>query len=227
VGYGSAKRVRTVSLNKESTAVNLAAIKNAGRPRDETRDTAILEATIAVLKDVGYDRLTIDAVAAKARASKATVYRRWPNKAALVVEAMGSLKPVSEPGGEPPCLFPDTGSLRGDLMAGMQSMCAKLSTEEGKLRAAIMTAQGRDPELAAAMRGATEDKRQSCQTVVDRAISRGELTSTKGVDAFVEVIPALMYNRLLITGEPFDDAFITQTIDDIALPLLARDVQRQ
>ena len=68
--------------------MNLAAIKTVGRPRDETREAAILEATLAVLSDVGYDRLTIDAVATKAKASKATVYRRWPNKAALVVDAL-------------------------------------------------------------------------------------------------------------------------------------------
>src|SRR6266436_5948028 len=73
-------------------AVNLAATKIIGRPRDETRDAAILEATIAVLSDVGYDRLTIDAVATKAKASKATVYRRWQNKAGLVVDALATLK---------------------------------------------------------------------------------------------------------------------------------------
>jgi AcrR family transcriptional regulator len=206
--------------------VNLAAIKSAGRPRDESRDTAILAATLAVLTEVGYDRLTIDAVALKAKASKATVYRRWPNKAALVVEAMSTLKPAHEPGAEAPCLFPDTGSLRGDLIAGLEKISAKLSTDEGKLMAAVMTAQTRDPELAVAMRGGTEDKRRSCRTVVDRAIARGELTSTTGVDAFVEVVPALMYNRLLVTGEPFDDAFITQVVDDIALPLLQRDEER-
>lgn len=206
--------------------MNIAAIKNVGRPRDETRDTAILDATIAVLSEVGYDRLTIDAVAAKAKASKATVYRRWPNKAALVVEAMGTLKPAVEPDGTASCLFPDTGSLRGDLIAGLGAIAAKLSTDEGKLMVAVVTAQVRDPELAAAMHDATDDKRASCQTVVDRAIERGELTSTRGVDAFVEVVPALMYNRLLITGEPFDDAFITQVVDDIALPLLTRDEAR-
>jgi AcrR family transcriptional regulator len=203
--------------------MNLAAIKTAGRPRDDTRDAVILEATTAVLKDVGYDRLTIDAVAARAKASKATVYRRWPNKAALVVEAIGTLKPALEPGAEPLCLFPDTGSLRGDLIAGLQAIATRLSTDEGKLMAAVMTAQARDPELAAAMRGTTQDKQRSCQTVVDRAVARGELTSTRGVKAFVEVVPALMYNRLLITGEPFDDAFVIEVVDDIALPLLLRD----
>ena len=203
--------------------MNLAAIKTVGRPRDESRDAAILAATLDVLGEVGYDRLTIDAVATRAKASKATVYRRWPNKAALIVDAMATLKPAHEPGMAPPCLFPDTGSLRGDLLAGLRKISTKLSTDEGKLMAAVMTAQARDPELAAALRGTTQSKRESCETVVERAIERGELTSTIGVNAFCEVVPAMMYNRLLVSGEPFDDAFINQVVDDIALPLLHRN----
>jgi AcrR family transcriptional regulator len=207
--------------------VNLAATKIIGRPRDETRDAAILEATIAVLSDVGYDRLTIDAVATKAKASKATVYRRWANKAALVVDALGTLKPAPAPGEELPCIFPDTGSLRGDLIAGLQKIAAKLSTDEGKLMAAVMTAAARDPELAEAMRGNHEQKRQSCQTVVDRAVARAELASNAGAATLAEVCPALMYNRLLIVGEPFDDAFLAHIVDDIALPLLNYEAGQQ
>jgi AcrR family transcriptional regulator len=202
--------------------VSITAVKTAGRPRDDSRDAAILAATIEVLQEVGYDRLTIEAVATKAKASKATVYRRWSNKAALVVEAMSTLKPVNDADGQPMCLFPDTGSLRGDLLAGLQAIATNLSTEEGKLMRAVMTAQLRDPELAAAMRDSTADKERSCQMVVDRAIDRGELSSTAGVRAFVEVVPALLYNRLLVTGEPFDQDFINHVVDDVAFPLLMR-----
>ena len=205
--------------------VNLTASKIIGRPRDETRDAAILEATIAVLSDVGYDRLTIDAVAAKAKASKATVYRRWQNKAALVVDAMAMLKPKPAAGEEAPCIFPDTGTLRGDLLAGLRKIGDKLSTDDGKLMAAVMTAAARDPELAAAMRTTHEEKRRSCQIVVDRAVSRGELDSPSGADTLHEVVPALMYNRLLVVGEPFDEAFITRVVDEIALPLLAHNAK--
>jgi len=201
--------------------VNLAAIK-PGRPRDASRDAVILEATLAVLKSVGYDRLTIDAVASRARASKATVYRRWPNKAALVVDAMASLKPPTVDD-EPACLFPDTGSLRGDLMSGLRAIFRQLNTDEGKLMIAIMTAQAHDPELAAAMRANTKEKEDSCRIVVGRAIQRGELVSEKGVNAFVEVLPALLYNKLLITGGTVDDDYLAHLIDDIALPLLTRD----
>jgi AcrR family transcriptional regulator len=202
--------------------MNLAAIKNVGRPRDDSRDAVILKATLEVLGEVGYDRLTIDAVAAKAKASKATVYRRWDGKAALVVDAMQTINPMkANPQGQPVCHWPDTGSLRGDLVAGCRNFVERLNSEEGRLMVAVMTAQAHDPELATAMRAATyDDKRRSCRVLADRAIARGELTSTAGADTFVEVLPAIMFNRLLITGQPFDDEFITHVVDDIALPLL-------
>jgi AcrR family transcriptional regulator len=200
--------------------MNLSAVKNVGRPRDETRDAAILTATLEVLADVGYDRLTIDAVAAKAKASKATVYRRWPDKNALVVEAIQTLHQPQ--GSEPVCLWPDTGSLRGDLVAAVRHFMDRLNSDEGRLTMAVMTAQARDPELARVIKQATyDDKRRSCRMLADRAIARGELTDAAGADTFVEVLPAIMFNRLLI-NEPFDEAFLNHVVDDIALPLLGR-----
>jgi len=201
------------------------AATRAGRPRDETREAAILAATLQVLAEVGYDRLTIDAVATAARASKATVYRRWPSKAPLVVDAMQTLKPKPPEGTtEAPCYWPDTGSLRGDLVAGVQAFVDRLNSDEGKLTAAVISAQMRDPELAQAMRAATyDDKRRSCRILADRAIARGELTSPAGADTFVEVLPAIMFNRLLLSGQPLDETFVTHVVDDIAMPLLTRD----
>src|SRR3954451_7303832 len=113
--------------------MNLSAVKNVGRPRDETRDAVILTATLQVLAEVGYDRLTIDAVATKAKASKATVYRRWTGKATLVVDAIQTLKPKPAGDGEVPCYWPDTGSLRGDLIEGVRHFVERLSTAEGQL----------------------------------------------------------------------------------------------
>jgi AcrR family transcriptional regulator len=206
--------------------MNVAAVRNLGRPRDEARDTAILEATLEVLGQVGYDRLTIDAVALKAKASKATVYRRWPGKAQLVVDAIQAMKNKSHAEGEHEA-WPDTGTLRSDLIAGCSQFVEKLNSDEGKLLVAVMTAQAHDPELAAAMRDATsEDKARYCRMVADRAIARGELTTDAGVDTFTEVLPALMFNRLLLTDQPFDDAFVTHVVDDIALPLLGHHTAR-
>jgi AcrR family transcriptional regulator len=191
-----------------------------GRPRDESRDAAILEATREVLGEVGYDLLTIEAVAARAKASKATVYRRWPGKAELVVAAIKENGPQPGPDGAPPCYWPDTGSLRGDLLAGARAFVERLTSEEGALLCAVMTAQLRDPELAAVKAASYDDKRHSCRLLAERAVARGELTSTAGVDTFVEVLPAVMFNRLLLSGEPLDEAFVQHVVDDIALPLL-------
>jgi len=198
--------------------------KPAGRRRDESRDAAILDATVEVLAEVGYDLLTIDAVAARAKASKATVYRRWDNKAGLVVDAIQRMKAAKPAVDSPQCYWPDTGSLRDDLVAGVSAFVERLNSDEAKVLAAVVTAQMRDPELATAMREATyDDKRRSCRVLADRAIARGELTTPAGADTFVEVLPAILFNRLLITGEPLDDAFITHVVDDIALPLLTRN----
>jgi AcrR family transcriptional regulator len=192
-----------------------------GRPRDESRDAAILAATLEVLGEVGYDLLTIEAVATRAKASKATVYRRWSGKAALVVEAIKSTGPQAGPDGQPPCYWPDTGSLREDLLAGAREFVARLNSEQGELLCSVMTAQLRDPELAATMRATSyEDKRRSCRLLAERAIARGELTSTAGVDTFVEVLPAMMFNRLLLSGQPLDEEFVVHVVDDVALPLL-------
>src|SRR5471030_1961694 len=82
---------------------------HGGRPLDASRDVALREAALKLLAEIGYDRLTIDSVAARARASKTTIYRRWSGKAELVVDALNCLK------GSPP--VPDTGTLAGDLAA--------------------------------------------------------------------------------------------------------------
>ena len=192
-----------------------------GRPRDESRDAAILAATLEVLGEVGYDLLTIEAVATRAQASKATVYRRWDGKATLVVDAIKSTGPQAGPDGDAPCYWPDTGSLREDLLAGARAFVQRLTSEEGALLCAVMTAQLRDPELAAAMRAKSfEDKLRSCRLLAERAIARGELSSTAGVDTFVEVLPAMMFNRLLLSGQPLDEEFVVHVVDDVALPLL-------
>src|ERR671937_591346 len=84
--------------------------------RGAARETAILQATLELLAESGYDQLTIDAVAARARCSKATIYRRWPDKAALVVTA------VRRHAGQPAAAAPETGSLRSDLLAALAAM---------------------------------------------------------------------------------------------------------
>ncbi|HVU74197.1 MAG TPA: TetR/AcrR family transcriptional regulator [Mycobacteriales bacterium] len=192
----------------------------AGRPRDASRDAALLQATLDLLVEVGYDRLTIDAVAARVKASKATVYRRWPNKAALVVDAVHALhqaKDEAEGGNQ---IFPDTGSLREDLLAGARGFVQKLTGEDGRLIAAVMTASMRDPELAAAMRAGTDDKAVMCAAPLDRALARGELATACAPSVLGEVVQSVFMFRFLVSGEPLDEEFVVHVVDDIVLPLL-------
>src|SRR5689334_11946810 len=98
-------------MDATSTAIR-SARRARGRSRDDSRDPQILQATAQLLAEVGYDRLTMDAVAARAHAGKATLYRRWSSKGELVVDALGCAAH-----GETPEAAPDTGSLRGDLEA--------------------------------------------------------------------------------------------------------------
>src|SRR5436190_9302367 len=111
------------------------------RPRVEgDREQEILDAALEVLGEVGYDRLTMDAVAQRAKASKATLYRRWNSKATLVVDALASQKTT------PP--VPDTGDLRTDLLAAFCGMGGLTDHETTSMFGAVMTALSTDPEFA-------------------------------------------------------------------------------
>src|ERR1700677_2004443 len=110
-----------------------------GRQLDATRDAALREAALELLAEIGYDRLSIDAVAARARASKMTIYRRWSGKAELVVDALRCLKK--------PRPMPDTGSLRGDLTAMAGSSESPDARFDAKLVLGMVSALARNPEL--------------------------------------------------------------------------------
>ena len=97
-----------------------------GRPRDADREDAILAATRALVAEIGYERLTIEAVAARARASKATIYRRWPGKAELVAEALRCRPQATR-------VMPDTGDLREDVVQGILAFVTDLTEEDAGL----------------------------------------------------------------------------------------------
>jgi AcrR family transcriptional regulator len=188
-----------------------------GRPRDEARHQAILEAAIELVAEVGYDRMSMDAIAARARASKATIYRRWPGKAELVVEAVRS---CGTHDGED--LIADHGSLRSDLHALLGHMRTGLEGKDGHLMFGLALAARSDPELGRVLREQLfEEKAQVAVAIVDRAAARRELTADPAVGARLldEVAPAVMILRQL-GGAALDDAFLDHVTDDILLPLL-------
>ena len=181
-------------------------------PRAEAREQAILDAALELVMEVGYDRLSMDALAERAHAGKATIYRRWSGKAEVVVEAIRRRKS----GGDS---VPDTGSLRGDLLEALGHMCISLDGDES-LVAGVMSAMRSDPELSALMRAKVMEGENPVDTVVARAVARGELPPGTTAELVNEVAPSVVLQRLVFRGEPLDEAFTAHLVDDIVLPLL-------
>jgi AcrR family transcriptional regulator len=180
------------------------------------RDVAICDATLELLLEVGYDRMSMDAVAARARASKATIYRRWPGKQELVLDAVRSRGPgltVPE----------DTGTLRGDLVATYRSALAGGAATDADLVAGVLRAMRTAPDLADCVRSqVVESKCQVSRTIVARAVARGELAEETDPLILHEVASALWFHRVLVVGADVDDEFIAHVVDDVLIPLLDR-----
>jgi AcrR family transcriptional regulator len=185
------------------------------RRLDGERQQAILRATYELLGEAGYQGLRVDAVAARARASKATLYRHWPTKAALVADAVRVCKRAQE-------AAPDTGSLRGDLVAWFSIICETMSGEEGPIMAGLFTAMHNDPELAAELRSMRSSKTPIAAAICARAEQRGELRPGYDAGLIDEIVPGQIFMRSFGLGGPLDAQFIDHVADDIIIPLLKR-----
>jgi AcrR family transcriptional regulator len=184
------------------------------RPRIEgDREGEILDATVDLLSTVGYDRLTMDAVASAAKASKATLYRRWTSKAQLVVDALTRAKGAPNPD------FVDTGSLREDLIA---LACHKGGLTDDKpvaILASVITALHSDQEFAAEFHERFLKPRiQPTREIFARAQQRGEIPPGVDIDLMTPVLPAVILHRAFIMRLPIDEATAIQIIDEIVVP---------
>jgi AcrR family transcriptional regulator len=187
----------------------------AGPGRGPARESAICTAALELLAEVGYDQMSMDAVAGRARASKATIYRRWPGKRELVVHAIRCRGPQD-------LELPDTGSLRGDIIATLRMVQDGIGAQDVALLAGVLRAMRAAPEIAEPLRKQMlDEKREIGRTIVRRAIERGELGPAADPEMFQEVAPALMFFRVLVTGEPIDEDFLAHAADDVLIPLLA------
>lgn len=186
-----------------------------GRKRDLTRDPEILEATLEVLAETGYDGMTIDMVAARAKAGKATVYRRWASKGELVIDAVACMKSADIDFDK----LPDTGTLRGDLVAMIKPHSIEDSARKLKVMAGLVSLLTRQPELADAARAAVIEPRAKVNRVfLNRAIERGEVPRDVNVELLSQVGGAMATHRTLMLGLPVDRAFILSIIDRVILP---------
>ncbi|MFC3686730.1 TetR/AcrR family transcriptional regulator [Aquipuribacter hungaricus] len=188
-----------------------------GRPRDPGRDAAILDAAVDVLAEVGYAALTMDAVALRARAGKATVYRRWASKDELVLDAVRRLEHQQVPV-DP---LPDTGSLRGDLLALFRPEPAEETARRDRAAAGLVSVLSHRPELAgAAHRSLVGPWAHAHRTVMARAVARGEVDPGADVGILAQVLPTMAAYRALVQRAPFDEAFLLAVVDGVLLPAL-------
>ena len=186
---------------------------SGGRPMDPARDDALRRAAVELIAEIGYDRMTIEAVASRARAGKATVYRRWPSKADLVIDAFVNDTLL---GGAP-----DTGSLRGDVVALSQRMWGDEGrVNRARVMAGVVSAMLAHPELRQAMASYSRPPQALVDEVIGRAVERGEIAPPADMDVVGTIIPGMCMFRLAMTGEPPTPEFVETVVDRVLLPVL-------
>jgi len=206
---------RIVCLRSEMTQLDQS---SAERSVSEAKAGVIFDATIALLDEIGYDRLTVDGIAARAGVGKATIYRWWSGKADVVLAAMGDRR-VHSP------IEADTGSLRGDLKAAVNDLIG-LARAEGAVILGIGTSMSQQPGLADAIQKHVLDvELLRFQGIAERARARKEIRGDVA-EIVCEVAPSMVFGRVLHTGAPLDDAFVDALIDDVLLPLFKSSGRR-
>lgn len=184
--------------------------------RGEARERAILSAVVELLGEAGYEAMTMDAVAARAHASKTTIYRRWPGKPELVKAAVDGYVAGRLP------VSADTGSLRGDLMAVMRAMGGHLTDEFLAMMSGLVHAMRSDPELTGVLRSHLADDYSAALPIIRRAAGRGEVPSgSEETLARIahELIEAQLFRQMALGGS-FSEEFSRHVVDDLVRPAL-------
>jgi AcrR family transcriptional regulator len=176
-----------------------------GRPRNEACTTDILTATLDLVAEVGIAALTVDAVAARAGVGKATIYRRWSSKEALMLDAWASCVRPPE--------VPDTGSLADDLRALLGRFDSPLQDRDLQRVFPQMIAAARvKPEVADQYREFIAQRRIPMRTVLERAAARGEIDGAADLGVVHDLLVAPLLYRWLISDEPIDAEVIDGVI---------------
>jgi AcrR family transcriptional regulator len=180
-----------------------------GRPRSEKARKAIMDAAADLLIARGLSAVSMDAVAEQAGVSKATIYRWWPTKESLALDALFTEWSAVEPGAR------DTGTLRGDLLALLRPW-ARLATSKpyGRVIAALITQAQTDPAFAAEyLQRFVEPRRDQARAIFRRAIDRGEIPPDTKIEVALDLLYGPIYHRLLHGHAPLNDRFVRDVVD--------------
>jgi len=190
-----------------------------GRPRSEKAHKAILDAAAELLLARGLAAVSMDAVAERAGVSKATIYRWWPSKETLALDALYTEWAAARP------FARDTGSLRGDLLVLLRPWARLASGRPwGRVLAALLTEAQTDPVFAAEYRQrVVEPRRDQARAVFRRAIDREEVPADTDVEVALDLIYGPLYHRLLHGHAPLNDRFVREIVDMALNGILGRE----
>jgi AcrR family transcriptional regulator len=177
---------------------------------------AITQAFFEELAEVGYGRMSVDSIVRRAGVGKAAVYRRWASKDAMAVALISEVALSGAP-------LPDTGSLRGDLLALLTGLHKGMRHPlASRIIPAVVAEAGHDPELERMLRDTVEaSRRASGEHIVHRAVARGELPNDCDTDLALDLMIAPLYWRLLVRKRDLDAAGIERLADSLAAALAA------
>ncbi|MEI9907591.1 MAG: TetR/AcrR family transcriptional regulator [Actinomycetota bacterium] len=185
-----------------------------GRPRDNSRNTVIENAAIELLKEVGYERVSIESISQRAGVSKATIYRRWCSKAELITDAVHHYAFCKT-------AAIDTGSLRGDLIEVISEKVKMMKSADGQLLAGLMAASNSDCDLSDVLTSRMAQGASSAYSAIfSRAVERGEITKNAKPEKIFELIPAVVGFRVFMTQQSISRKFIENFVDDVLFPVL-------
>lgn len=186
--------------------------------RGERARARVLRAALEVLAERGLPGFTMEAIALRAGASKTTVYRRWPSRSALLVDAMNQAFPPLE--------TPTTGDLRGDVLALMSAFEALLASRPfPRLLAAVIDAAERDASLAALHFELTERRRQPLRAVLAAAVTRGVISPSVDLELVIDVLAGPAIYRRFVAHRPFPPGYAADVVDLVLAALPATESQ--
>ncbi|MHB8671104.1 MAG: TetR/AcrR family transcriptional regulator [Acidimicrobiales bacterium] len=185
-------------------------LRGRGRPRSPESERAILQSAVDLLAEEGYAGLSVEGVARRAGVGKATIYRRWPSKAELVVAAVSTIA-------APPLRLPDTAPVRDALVAMVRHLINSMNrTPAGRILPALVAEFPRHPELAQVFRKEFVEKRRAKgAALIERGMASGELRPDVAIDVLLDLIPGVIYFRLLVSGARVGPDLAERLVDQV------------
>ncbi len=176
--------------------------RSQGRPRSEKARRAVLDAARELLERYGFSAVTVESIATQSGVSKATIYRWWPNKAAVVTDSFLELA-------APDTLSQDTGSTQEDLRLQMQKLARVFSSDSGKVIAALIAESVFDAEVATTFRSRwVSARREETKKVIQRGVASGEFRADLDVEVAIDALYGPIYHRLLVGHLPLEPRFV-------------------